>query len=100
VRFFREQPVRRLGAAGTSSTILPNGEPLMRFVLESFKRRIVDVATWTPFKSIIVVIESNRRANRLVAQYLGDMRLEEDGRQIPVEFYFMEKKPSRPSHSN
>jgi hypothetical protein len=75
VQFFREQPVRRLGAAGTSSTILPDGEPLMRFVVESFKRRIVDVATWTSFKSIIMVIESNRRANRLVAQYLGDMRL-------------------------
>ncbi len=29
-----------------------------------------------------------------IAQYLGDMRLEEEGRQIPVDFYFMETKPS------
>jgi hypothetical protein len=93
-QFFREQPIRRLGAAGTSTTNLPDGEPLMRFVVETFKRRIVDIAKWTPFKSIIVVVESNPRANRLIEQYLGEMRVEEDGRPIPVEFYFMEKKPS------
>src|SRR6266436_4368292 len=33
-RFFREQPFGRLGAAGTNTTVLPDGEPLMRFVVD------------------------------------------------------------------
>jgi hypothetical protein len=93
-RFFRENPFMRLGAAGTSTTILPDGEPLMRIVLGVFKNRIIEIAKRTPFKSIVVIVESNPRANQLIEQYLGDLQLEEDGRPIPVEFYFMGKKPS------
>jgi hypothetical protein len=90
-RFFRKQPFGRLGAAGTSTTILPDGEPLMRFVIEVLKLRIMDVLKWMPFTSIVIIFESNPRANQLVEQYFGDVRFQVDGKNIPAEFYFMPK---------
>jgi hypothetical protein len=52
VRFFREKPFMRLGAAGGVTTVLPDDIPLMQTVLGSLKLRIIDVAKWTPFTAM------------------------------------------------
>jgi hypothetical protein len=96
-QFFREQPFGWLGATGTSTTILPDGEPLMRFVVEILKPRIVDVLKWMPFTSIIIVFEDNPRANRLIEQYFGNVQFQADGKAIPAEFYFMPKSSGDPA---
>jgi hypothetical protein len=96
-RFFQEQPFARLGAAGTSTTILPDGEPLMRFVVDILKLRIVNVLKWMPFTSIVIIFEDNPRANRLIEQYFGNVRFQVDGNDIPAEFYFMPKSSGDPA---
>ena len=42
--FFKGQPFMRIGAAGTRTAKLPSCLPLMQVVLESLKKRIVEVA--------------------------------------------------------
>jgi len=96
-QFFHDQRFGRLGAAGTSRTVLPGGEPLMRFVVEVLKPRIVDVLKWMPFRSIVVIFEDNLRTNRLIEQYFGNVQFQVDGQDVPADFYFMPKSSGDPA---
>ncbi len=55
------------------------------------KNRIVDIAKWTPFTEVNVIFESSDRADRQIEEAFVDFRLEEDGRPVPVECFFMPK---------
>jgi hypothetical protein len=95
--FFAGYKFMRIGAAGATSTLLPNNLPLMRIVVESLKKRIVDVARYSPFRSMVVIFEDNPRANSLIERYFGYFPLEEDGKQLPVRCYFMPKSSNFPA---
>lgn len=97
VRFFREKPFMRLGAAGAVTTVLPDDIPLMQTVLGSLKLRIIEVAKWTPFTAIKVIFEANQRANRLVRRYFGDFRVTAEDKEVPVDCYFMPKSAKEPA---
>ena len=97
VRFFREKPFMRLGAAGAATTVLPDDTPLMQIVLGLLKLRIIDVAKWTPFTAINVIFEANPRANKLVQRYFGDFRSNPEDKEIPVECYFMRRRAKEPA---
>jgi hypothetical protein len=96
VRYFREKPFMRLGAAGAVTTLLADDIPLMQIVLGSLKLRIIDVAKWTPFTAINVIFEANQRANKLVQRYFGDFRVTADDKEVPVDCYFMPKSTREP----
>ncbi|WP_065754877.1 hypothetical protein [Bradyrhizobium paxllaeri] len=53
------------------------------------KRRIVDIAQWTPFSELHVIFEVCGRADELIEQAFADFGIEEDGRPIPVECNFI-----------
>jgi len=60
------------------------------------KRRIVDIARWTPFTEMHVVFESSSRTDRLIEEAFADFNIEENGKAIPVECYFMPKAVNHP----
>jgi hypothetical protein len=76
------------------------GRPHQRNV---FRRQAIggvdEVARWTAFESIAVILDSSQRADRLIQQALQDFRMEiiENGKPVPIEFYFMEKKRGEPA---
>jgi hypothetical protein len=97
VQYFRQQPIRRIGAAGAITTIVPEQFPLMRLVVESLKQRIVSVAKWMSFKSIAVIFEDNPRANGLIAAYFGDTSFRLNSKELPTNFYFLPKSAHDPA---
>jgi hypothetical protein len=97
VQYFRQQPIRRIGAAGATTTIVPEQFPLMQLVVESLKQRIVAVAKWMSFKSITVIFEDNPRANGLISAYFGDARFRLNGKEVPTDFYFLPKRAHDPA---
>ena len=61
------------------------------------QNRIVDIAKWTPFFELHVIFEASGRADRLMEEAFGDFRLEEEGKPIPVECFFMPKAVGDPA---
>lgn len=96
-RFFADNRFMRVGVAGAKTTIVPEGIPLMRHVLELLKRRIVDVAQWVPRKSVTVIFEQNPRADRLVLEYFDDVRFRVNQKEIPTNVYFLRKSANDPA---
>jgi hypothetical protein len=94
--FFQQCPFLRFGAGASVLTKHAVDFPFMRLVVESLKRRVVDVAKWCPFRSVAIVFEDNPRANGLIEEYFGDFGIEENGTPIPVDFYFMPKNANEP----
>ncbi|MBR0758998.1 hypothetical protein [Bradyrhizobium japonicum] len=64
---------------------------VMRIIAETLKQRIVDIARWTPFTEVHVVFESSSRTHRLIEEAFGDFHIEENGKAIPLECYFVPK---------
>jgi len=90
---FRKNPFMRIGAAGAVTTEMPKDqnykdnlvaihdeEHLAFIVLRTLCQRIVDVARWTPFQSM-VIFETNPRSKRLLKSAFGDLGLQEDGKK-------------------
>ncbi len=99
VRFFRNNPFARIGAIISTNTVLADEFGTVPTIAMTLQRRIAEVASWTAFESIAVILESSQRANRLIEQALQDFRVEikEDDKPVPIEFYFMEKKHGEPA---
>ena len=87
--FFRKQGFARIGATVSRATQRGGLSPV-QIIAGVLKNRIVDIARWTSFTEVSVIFESGR-ADRLIEEAFGDFRLEENGRNIPVECYFMPK---------
>jgi hypothetical protein len=94
--FFQQNHFMRFGAAGSMATTHPDDIPFMRIIVETLKHRVVDVAKYSPFRSMAVIFENNERANALIEAYFGDFRLEENATPLPVDFYFMPKSANEP----
>lgn len=94
--FFRAQPCARIGAIIPVTARRKNAITAMRVISETLKRRILDVARWTPFTEMHVVFESSSRADPLIKEAFADFSVEEDGKAIPVECYFMPKAVNDP----
>jgi len=96
-RFFRTFPFGRFGAVITTEVKRPASLTPLDVVAEVVKRRIIEVAKWTPFRAVKVIFESSDRANCLIEAAFGQFQIEEDGRPIPVECYFMPKSANDPA---
>lgn len=96
-RFFRTFPFGRLGAVITTDATRPDSFTPLDIIAEVVKRRIVEVAKWTPFREVKVIFESSDRANDLIEAAFSRFHIEENGQAIPVECYFMPKAAGDPA---
>jgi hypothetical protein len=89
--FFTDNEFARIGVASTTKTELVGEIELMTVVARTLANRIIEIVRWSTATSIAVVFESNNRiAKRLEAEF-GPMGFSEDGKPIPVDWYFMDK---------
>lgn len=96
-RFFRSQPFARFGATISTDTKLTDEMGAVPTIATVLQRRIIDIAKWTPFSEIHVIFESSDRADELIKNAFQNFNIEEDGRPIPVECYFMPKAAADPA---
>jgi hypothetical protein len=97
VDFFQTQPFARLGAIISIATTLADKLGPVPTIAKVLQARIAEIARWTPFDSLAVIIESSERADRLVEDAFQGFALEEGGKAIPVECYFMRKEHAEPA---
>jgi hypothetical protein len=95
--FFRNYPFARLGAIISVKTAFAEEMGPVRTIARVLGNRIVEIAKWTAFKEVKVIFESSNRADKMVEDAFGDFELQEDGRSIPVECYFMPKSAGEPA---
>ncbi|MCC6756157.1 MAG: hypothetical protein IT199_07285, partial [Solirubrobacterales bacterium] len=86
-----------LGAIVSFKTSFPDELGPLPAIAKVLQRRIVDVARWTAFDSIAVIFESSQRADALITAAFQDFVLEEDGKPVPVDCYFMPKRAGEPA---
>jgi len=96
-RFFREQPFARFAAIISTDTVLAGELGPVVTIAKALQMRIVEIARWTIFDSVAVIFESSQRADRLIEEAFHGFGLEEDGKPIPVECYFMKKEHGEPA---
>jgi hypothetical protein len=89
--FFHTQPFARLGAIISFKTKLADQLGAVPTIAKVLQERIREIASRTAFRSIAVIFESSERADRLVEQAFQGFRLQEDGKPLPVECYFMRR---------
>jgi hypothetical protein len=95
--FFKRQQFARLGAIVSSKTAFPKEVGPLPAIAKTLPLRIVDIARWSRFDSIAVIFESSQRADRLITQAFQGFDLEEDGKPVPLECYFMPKSAGDPA---
>lgn len=94
--FFQFRRFARLGAVLSTNTRLPPGTMPIEVISGVFKNRIIDVARWTDFSSIKVIFEASQRTNKMITDAFGNTKIRENGKQIPIDFYFMSKNKAHP----
>jgi hypothetical protein len=95
--FFHTQPVARLGAIISVNTKLIDELGPVATIAKTLQKRVVDIARWTRFKELHVVFESSERADPLIEKAFQDFKIDEEGKPIPVECYFMPKSAGNPA---
>jgi len=95
--FFRSQPFARLGAIVTLDTQLPDRLTPVQTIAGVLSARIAHIARWTRFSEIKVILESSHRADRLIVEAFQGITLQEDGKTLPLDFYFMPKSAADPA---
>jgi hypothetical protein len=95
--FFREHRFIRLAVTATVKTSLPDHLVLMQPVILTLKKYMADLAARSDCGSVAVVFESSERANDAVIQHFGNLVVERNGSNIPVEHCLMEKKYQEPA---
>ncbi len=95
--FFHTQPFARLGAIISLKTKLADELGSIPTIAKTLQERIREIASWTAFQSAAVIFESSDRADRLVEEAFQGFGLQEDGKPLPVECYFMRKEHGEPA---
>lgn len=95
--FFQQQPFARLGAIVSAKTAFPDELGPLPAIAKALQLQIIGIARWIPFDSVVVIFESSQRADPLITQAFQGFALEEDGKSLPLECYFMPKSASEPA---
>jgi hypothetical protein len=95
--FFHIRPFARFGAIVSIGTRLAPEIGPVPTIAKVLQKRIVDIARWTPFESLAVIFEASDRADKLIEDEFQGFRLEEYGKSIPTECFFMAKKHGEPA---
>jgi hypothetical protein len=94
--FFRARQFMRIAVAATTETQLPDPLKLIEVVAPALMKRIVDVFKWTKAASLSIIFEKNQRTNALIQRHFGPLAISEDGQDIPIGYFFMEKSAGEP----
>ena len=94
---FHAQPFARFGAIISFKTALADELAPVPTIAKVLQERIRELASRTSFTSIAIIFESSQRADRLIEAAFQDFGLEECGKPIPVECYFMRKEIGNPA---
>jgi hypothetical protein len=65
-------------------------------LIEVLKKQVVDIAAHSSFAALAVVFESSQRADSIIEALFGTLELQENGRPIPVDQYFIPKAAGEP----
>lgn len=95
--FFHAQPFARLGAIISFKTALVDGLGPVPTIAKVLQERIREIAARTAFNSLALIFESSQRADRLIEAAFKDFGLEEGGKLLPVDCYFMRKDIGEPA---
>ncbi len=87
----------RFGAILSINTEHPQDIEIVNIVAKSLQNRICDIAKWTRFEELHVIFESSERADNLIQNAMQNFALQEDGKSIPTECYFMPKSACNPA---
>jgi hypothetical protein len=90
--FFGANPFSRFGAIVSTTTTFADEMDAVSTIAGVLKNRIIDIAKWWAFRELKVIFESSERADRLIEGAFENFQLQENGRPIPVECYFMPKR--------
>ena len=96
--FFIEQPFRRVAYISSIRTRYDGGpeDAVMRSTATALAQRILGVAKWAPFSSIIAIFEHNAVLAPRIAAAFEDIHFVEQGRVIPHEWCWMSKRDGEP----
>jgi hypothetical protein len=95
--FFRRQPFARIGAIISISTTLLQELGPVPTIAKTLQNRVVEIARWSRFSDLKIIFESSDRADPLIKGAFQDFGLEEEGKPIPVDCYFMPKSAGEPA---
>jgi hypothetical protein len=95
--FFREHRFVRLAVTATVKTTYSDHLALMQPVILVLKKQMAEIAALSDCGSVAVVFESSSRANDALMQHFGNLVVERNGSNIPVEHCLMEKKYKEPA---
>lgn len=95
--FFRSYPFARLGVSCSAKTHAPDFELPTRYVLSCLKLRVVDILKWSTAKHVAMIFEETQRLGSEIDRCFGDLRIQENGHSVPVEFYFLPKASAEPA---
>jgi hypothetical protein len=95
--FFHAQPFARFGAIISFKTALAGELGPVPTIARVLQERIREIASRTSFNSLAVIFESSQRADRLVESAFQGFGLEEGGKPLSVECYFMRKGAGDPA---
>jgi hypothetical protein len=95
--FFRTQPFARIGATISTRATRDDAISALGTIAGVLKQQIVSIAKWFPFTEVSVIFEASGRADALIEDAFGDFSLNEGGRPIPIECFFMPKAVGDPA---
>src|SRR5262249_43269128 len=87
--FFRDYRFVRLAVTATVKTSLPDHLVVMQPVIMTLKQYMADLAVRSGCSSVAVVFESSERADDALTEHFGNLVIERDGVNIPVEHCLM-----------
>lgn len=95
--FFKDNPFSRFGAICSVETDLNNDISPFFAVATCVGNRLADILKWQPFTSVAVIFEHSERLEAKLEESFGALDLKEDGKSIPLEFYWMDKSDGEPA---
>ncbi|MGE0723091.1 MAG: DUF3800 domain-containing protein [Alphaproteobacteria bacterium] len=100
IDFFRQQPIGRFAVIAKADTIYEIGdvaEHVTMVHVPAMLYRVVDIARWSAFSAINVVVEHSARLGPKIERASQNLTLHEGERPIPIEWYFMGKRAAEPA---
>jgi hypothetical protein len=95
-QFFLDRSFLRIAATSTRKTVCPAGMHPAAPVMGGLHEHVVGVAELIPCKAIAMVVESSQRADAMLKEHFGELKLENKVLILPVEHWLMPKSAGEP----
>ena len=95
-QFFLDRSFVRIAATSTRKTVCPAAMHPAVPVMGGLYEHVVGVAELIPCKAIAMVVESSQRADPMLKQHFGELKLENRELILSVEHWLMPKSAAEP----